>query len=60
MTAFVSLWLIVAGYQVFEVVRGVRSLLLNPGSKVTFHWSFLTLAAANTCLGTLYLIGAIR
>lgn len=60
MTAFITLWLILAAYQVFEVVRAVRALLLNPGTRVTFGWPFLILAAANTGLGTLYLTGAIR
>lgn len=60
MSAFVTLWLVVAGYQVFDVARGVRSLLLKPGVTVTFHWSFLLLAVVNGSLGTLYLIGAIR
>ena len=59
MTAFVTLWLIVAAYQVFEVVRAVHALLTHGGT-VTFHWSFLVLAGANMCLGTLYLIGAVR
>lgn len=60
MTAFVTLWLIVAAYQVFEVVRGVRSLLLKPGVTVTFHWSFLALALLNGLLGGLYIVGVVR
>ena len=59
MTAFVTLWLIVALYQVFEVARAVRGLLTTGGT-VTFHWSFLLLAGVNGLLGGLYLTGAIR
>lgn len=60
MTAFAVLWLVVAAYQVVEVARAIRALLLNPGTRITFTWPFLILAAANTSLGTLYLTGAIR
>lgn len=60
MTAFVTLWLVVAAYQVFEVVRAVRALLRTPGSTVTFHWSFLVLALLNGLLGGLYMAGVVR
>ena len=59
MTAFVTLWLLVAAYQVFEVARAVR-VLLTTGGTVTFHWSFLLLALTNGLLGGLYLAGVIR
>ena len=59
MSAFVALWLIVALYQVFEVARAVRGLLIRGGT-VTFHWSFLLLAGANGLLGGLYMVGVVR
>ena len=60
MSAFAVLWWVVAAYQVVEVARAVRALILTPGTRATFGWPFLILAAANTSLGTLYLTGAIR
>lgn len=61
MTAFVTLWLLVVAYQVFEAMRAVRALLVTPSAvTVTFHWSFLLLAWVNGLLGVLYLVGAIR